>query len=78
MIYWKNIMSISNKLFLKAKNIVAANNNLSASYLQRKLGVGYNRAVVLHTMLRWSKYLKNDYRYRRYISKNKKQRLYSK
>jgi len=65
-------MSISKELFSKAKHIVLSTNNLSASYLQRKLAIGYNRAVVLQNMIRRSKYLKENYRYRRFVSKKRK------
>lgn len=65
-------MSISKKLFLKAKDIVLSRNNLSASYLQRKLAIGYNRALVLQDMIRHSKYLKENHRYRRFVSKKRK------
>lgn len=65
-------MSISKKLFLKAKHIVLLTNNLSASYLQRKLAIGYNRAVILQDMIRHSKYLKGNHRYRRFVSKKRK------
>jgi DNA segregation ATPase FtsK/SpoIIIE-like protein len=65
-------MSISRELFLKAKHIVISTNNLSASYLQHKLAIGYNRAVVLQDMIRYSKYLKENHRYRRFISKKRK------
>jgi len=64
-------MSISRELFLKAKYIVISN-NLSAAYLQRKLAIGYNRAVVIKDMIRRSKYLKENHRYRRFVSKKRK------
>jgi DNA segregation ATPase FtsK/SpoIIIE-like protein len=64
-------MSISKKLFLEAKQIVLLTNNFSPAYLQRKLAIGYNRAVVLQDMIRHSKYMKN-YRYRRFVSKKRK------
>lgn len=35
------------ELYKKAKKIVKITNNYSISYLQRKLGVGYNRAFSL-------------------------------
>jgi len=65
-------MSISRELFLKAKHIVISTNNLSAAYLQRKLAIGYNRAVVLQDIIRRSKYLKENHRYRRFVSKKRK------
>ena len=69
-------MSISKELFFKAKYIVLSNNNLSPAYLQRKLAIGYNRSVVLQEMIRRSKYLKENYRYRRFVSKKRKNMLY--
>ena len=65
-------MSINKELFLKAKCIVLSTNNLSASYLQRRLAIGYNRAVVLQDMIRHSKYLKVNHRYRKFVSKKRK------
>ena len=65
-------MSISKELFLKAKHIVLSTNNLSVAYLQRKLAIGYNRAWVLQDMIRRSIYLKENYRYRRFVSKKRK------
>jgi len=64
-------MSISKELFFKAKQIVFLTNNVSPAYLQRKLAIGYNRAVILQEMIRRSKYTKS-YRYRRFVSKKRK------
>ena len=64
-------MSISKELFFQAKQIVVSTGNYSPAYLQRKLAIGYNRAVVLQDMIRRSRYVKN-YRYRRFVSKKRK------
>jgi DNA segregation ATPase FtsK/SpoIIIE-like protein len=65
-------MSISKELFLEAKKIVLSTNNFSPAYLQRKLAIGYNRAVVLQEMIKRSRYLKEGHRYRRFVSKKRK------
>ena len=39
-----NKIQIDKKLYIKAKKLVEKEKNSSASYIQRTLGIGYNRA----------------------------------
>jgi len=40
------------KLLMKAHKVVSTNNNYSISFLQRKLGVGYNITAILINILK--------------------------
>lgn len=49
---------IEKQLFKDAKKIVNQYNNYSPSFLQRKLEIGYNRAVSIIEIIRPKKYTK--------------------
>ncbi|OQX59908.1 MAG: hypothetical protein B5M52_01980 [Helicobacteraceae bacterium 4484_230] len=44
-------MYIDKKLLMEAKKIVFVKRNRSIAHLQRKLGIGYNRAAVIMEMI---------------------------
>lgn len=48
----KEFMMIEKQLFKDAKKIVNQYNNYSPSFLQRKLEIGYNRAVTIVGIIR--------------------------
>jgi DNA segregation ATPase FtsK/SpoIIIE-like protein len=43
------------KLLIQARKVVTTYNNYSISFLQRKLGVGYNTATILMNILKKDK-----------------------
>lgn len=62
-------------LFKEAKHIVVTTDNYSISFLQRTLGIGYNRAADLMKIVRKSLY-KKEKGYPRLISKKRKKIKY--
>ncbi len=62
-------------LFKEARHIVISTNNFSISFLQRTLGIGYNRASDLMKIVRKSIY-KKEKGYARLVSKKHKRVRY--
>lgn len=62
-------------LFKEAKHIVITTDNYSISFLQRTLGIGYNRAAELMKVIRKSIF-KKEKGYTRLVSKKHKKVRY--
>lgn len=62
---------INTHLLKQAKQLVMSSGNLSISFVQRKLGIGYNRSAELMAEIKKS-YIKRKPDRKRLVSKSKK------